>query len=142
MEKFLQYLEKEKTKLEKLTITTNIAVNDWYRDDGTLVSTKRNEGGFLDQVKGDFTVSEDKRATFKVDMLITNVATLDADEEKGYEEKVTLEGYVFNYRKELLPVNFRVKDPAAIKFFTKLDISKKKSSVYTSMGRYVISNRY
>ena len=58
-------------------------------------------------------------------MLITNVATLDADEEKGYDEKVTLEGYVFNYKRELLPVNFRVKDPAAINFFTKLDISKK-----------------
>jgi len=114
-----------KESATKMAVVSNIAVNDWYREDGTLVSGKRNEGGFINIIKGDFTKSEDERNTFKADMLITKVTELEANEEKGYEEKVTIDGYIFNYRNDILPVSFRVKNAAAIKYFNSLDISPK-----------------
>lgn len=121
-----------KESATKMAVITNIAVNDWYREDGTLVSGKRNEGGFINIIKGDFTKSEDERNTFKADMLITKVTELEANEEKGYEEKVTVDGYVFNYKNDILPVSFRVRDPKAIKYFNSLDISP-KNPIFTQV---------
>lgn len=121
-----------KESATKMAVVSNIAVNDWYREDGTLVSGKRNEGGFINIIKGDFTKSEDERNTFKADMLITKVTELEANEEKGYEEKVTIDGYIFNYRNDILPVSFRVKNAAAIKYFNSLDISP-KNPIFTQV---------
>lgn len=125
-------LDYGKESATKMAVVTNIAVNDWYREDGTLVSGKRNEGGFINIIKGDFTKSEDERNTFKADMLITKVTELEANEEKGYEEKVTVDGYIFNYRNDILPVSFRVRDPKAIKYFNGLDISP-KNPIFTQV---------
>ena len=54
-------------------------------------------------------------------MLITGVKHIDADEERGYPEKAIVKGAIFNFRNELLPVEFSTVHPGAISYFEGLD---------------------
>lgn len=68
----------------KLRIDSALNLNEFYSDRNgkeELVSTKRNEGGFVHMVD---VIAEDEktRNTFKCDMIITNVVRMMADEEK------------------------------------------------------------
>ena len=75
---------------------------------------------------------EDQRSTFDVDMIITNTTLMEADEEKGYEEKLKVKGCIFDYANNVLPVEFVAKAPAAITYFQNLDASP-KSPVFTNL---------
>ena len=91
----------------KVRIDTAIGLNEWYQDEKTLVSVKRNEGGFIHiLVNEDVDGDETRRSAFKTDMLIQSIFEQDADEERGLPSKVVVKGYIFNFRNQLLPVEF------------------------------------
>ena len=110
-------------------VDTALGVNDFYTDrngDETLVSAKMNNGGFVSILNDASRLSaEDKRNTFEVDMLITGTQMVEADEEKNIKEDyLKVKGYVFDFRKAILPVEFVVKSKGGIDYFESLDASK------------------
>lgn len=115
-------------KAGKVRVDSAIGLNDFYpQNSNDLVSQQRNEGGFIHQVQ-EFTATNDKtRATFDVDMVITNVRRVEADEERATPEKVLVKGCIFNFRNELLPVEFSVYEPeapaAALDYFENIGAS-------------------
>ena len=91
-----------------LRVDSAIGLNEFYTDRSgkeELVSVKRNEGGFV-HVTPAIEPDERKRNTFECDIVINHVIHVDADEEKGTPDKATVKGVIFNYRKELMPVEF------------------------------------
>lgn len=106
----------------KVKVDTSIALNDFYKDD-ELVSAKENNGGFVEIVST--LCDEAARNTFKVDMLIMSVKTTEPSEENHVEQPfVTVEGMIFNFKNDILPVSFRVDNPAGMKYFEDLGVSQ------------------
>ena len=107
-------------------IDTALAINDFYTSrngEETLVSAKRNEGGFVNIVNK--LSDESVRNTFEMDMLINGTRLVEADEEKKIEaDYLIVKGAVFNYREAILPVEFIVKNPSGIEYFESLDASQ------------------
>lgn len=118
-------------------IDSALDLNEWYDKDNNLVSVKRNEGGFLHQTN-DLTEDENQRATFEVDMVITNVKRVEADEDKGTPEKVVIRGVVFNFRNAILPMEFSVLHPGAMNYFESLEASS-KNPVFTRVKGMQVS---
>ena len=103
-------------------VDSAIGLNEFYSDRNgqeELISVKRNEGGFVHVVPS-VTADEKARNTFDCDIVITNVRHIDADDEKNTPEKAIVKGAIFNFRKELLPVEFSVINPRAIAYFEDL----------------------
>lgn len=99
----------------------SFALNDFYANDGTLVSQTMQEGGFISVVNGEF---EGERNKFELDCLITNVTHIEADEEKNIpEDYCTVRGAGFNFRNDILPMNFVIKNPKGMEYFEDLDAS-------------------
>lgn len=108
----------------KVKVDTNLGVNDFYAQDDTLVSVKVNEGGFV-TVLDEFTelAPEEQRNTFNVDMFINKVTRKEADPENNIpEDYVTVRGAVFNFRNDLLPVDFVIRNPSGMNYFETLDL--------------------
>ena len=122
-----------------LSIDSAIALNEFYSDrSGTeeLVSVKRNEGGFI-QVVNALNEDEGKRDTWKADMVITSTTLKEADEEKNIPEKLIVKGGIFNFRNELLPVEFSAINPLAIDYFSGLEASNKNPVFTCVWGRQI-----
>lgn len=122
-----------------LSIDSAIGLNEFYSDRNgqeELVSTKRNEGGFITVVS---TVNEDetKRNTFDVDMVITGTRMIEADAEKDLPEKLIVKGGIFDFRKSLLPVEFSVLNPNAISYFEGLGASQTEPVFTRLQGRQI-----
>ena len=115
----------------KVRIDTALALNDFYTNDHSLVSIKTNEGGFvtiINELSG-----ENERNTFSADMVITGVTRVEADEEKNIKEDyVTVKGAIFNFRGDLLPLEFIVKNAGGMKYFEDLGASNSEP-VYTKV---------
>ena len=123
----------------KLRIDSAIGLNDFYTNrngEETLVSAKRNEGGFVHTVAS-LAEDEKTRNTFKCDMLITKTKRIDADEEKKTPEKLEVSGYIFDFRNALLPVTFSALNPNAMDYFEGLDASSKNPTFTQVWGRQV-----
>ena len=126
-------------KAVKLRIDSAIGLNEFYSDRNgkeELVSVKRNEGGFIHVVNA---INEDEktRNTFEVDMIITNVSHVDANEERQTPEKSIVRGAIFNFRNDLMPIELSVLNPNAMNYFEGLDASA-KNPVFTKVkGRQV-----
>lgn len=123
----------------KFRIDSAIGLNEFYSDRSgkeELVSVKRNEGGFVHHVPA-LDEAEENRNTFDCDIVITQVVHVEADEEKKTPEKAIIKGAIFNFRKELLPVEFSVLNPRAIAYFEDLGATT-KSPVFTRIkGRQI-----
>jgi hypothetical protein len=121
-------------KAVKMRVDSALGLNEFYTDrNGTeeLVSAKRNEGGFVhttDALKEDNGVV---RNYFECDMVITNVSHVDADGERVMEDYANVRGAVFNFRKEILPMTFTVRNPQGMAYFEDLDTSE--APVYTKV---------
>ena len=128
-----------KDKAVKLRIDSALGLNEFYTERNNqeeLVSTKRNEGGFV-HVADSLAEDETIRNTFKCDMLITGVKEVEADEEKKLPAKAIVRGAIFDFRGALMPVEFSAINPNAIKYFVGLDASN-ASPVFTCVwGRQV-----
>ena len=118
----------------KVRIDTALALNDFYTNDDSLVSIKTNEGGFvtiINELSG-----ENERNTFSADMVITGVTRVEADEEKNInEDYVTVKGAIFNFRGDLLPLEFIVKNAGGMKYFEDLGASNSEPVYKKVWGR-------
>ena len=126
-------------KAVKVRIDCALNLNEFYNDQDQLVSAKRNEGGFIHVVEGPLAEKEEVRNTFKVDMVITNVTHIDADEERELPEKAIVKGCIFDFRGALLPVEFTAINPGAIAYFESLEASK-ANPVFTNLWGQQCSN--
>lgn len=132
-------MEHGKENAAKLRIDSAIGLNEFYTDrngEQTLVSAKRNEGGFM-HVVNDLNADENTRNTFEVDMIITGTRRQEADEERGLPEKVILKGAIFDFRKALLPVELSVLNPIAMDYFEGLEPTSKEPVFTKVKGRQV-----
>ena len=106
-------------------IDTALGVNDFYTSrngEETLVTAKRNEGGFVHTTNK--LCDPAARNTFEMDMLINGTRLVEADEERKIDaDYLVVKGAVFNFRNAILPVEFIVKNPSGIKYFEGLDAS-------------------
>ena len=133
------YMKDGADKAAKLRVDSAIGLNEFYSDrngKSELVSTKRNEGGFVHLTN---TLAEDEkvRNTFKCDMVITGVTHIDGDEEKKLPEKVIVKGAIFDFRKALLPVEFSATNPGAMAYYEGLGASNSEPVFTTVWGRQV-----
>lgn len=125
----------------KIKIDSAIGLNEFYTTNRAtgkeeLVSAKRNEGGFI-HVVADLDPDEKVRSTFDCDIIITKATRIEADEERQTPERVNLHGVIFDFRKNILPVDFTVLNPIAMDYFESLGISD-KSPVFTKVkGRQI-----
>lgn len=107
----------------KVSIDTAQALNDFVVDDDQFVSQQILSGGFVeivDKLKED----ETQRAKFKLDLVITNIKTVEADPDKFIDEDyLSIRGAAFTFRNELLPYEFIVRNPMGIKYFESLEVS-------------------
>lgn len=124
-------MESSPEEAAKIKIDSAFALNEWYDDSDALISTARNENGFI-HIVPQIDPEEKNRNTFQVDVLLTGTKMIEPDEERGITEHLELSGAVFNFRKELLPMTFKVFNPNAISYFEGLDISK-KTPVFTKI---------
>ncbi len=137
--KFGTIMENGKDNAVKLRIDSALALNEFYTTDRTtneevLVSTKRNEGGFV-HVTDQLEDKETERNTFKCDMLITGVSIKEADEERNLPEKAIVKGAIFDFRGALLPVEFSAINPGAISYFEGLDASNQNPTFTQVWGQ-------
>ena len=115
----------------KVRIDTAIALNDFYTQDDQLVSVKKNEGGFVTIVSE--LGPENERNTFTADMLITGVSRIEANPEKNIDnDYVVVKGAIFNFRNDLLPTEFFVKNEDGMKHFEDLGVTGAEP-VYTKV---------
>ena len=70
-------------------------------------------------------------------MIINCVTHVDADEERGLPEKVVVKGAIFNFRKDLMPVEFSATNPNAMRYFENLDASQREPVFTCVWGRQV-----
>jgi hypothetical protein len=120
-----------KDAAQKVRINTAIALNDFYNRNDELVSTKTNEGGFVTLVTE--LGKEDERNLFTADMVVTSVRTVEADPEKNIDKDYDIiKGAIFNFRNDLLPVEFTVKDSDGMSYFEGLGASNSEP-VYTKV---------
>ena len=136
---FGSYMKDGAEKAVKLRVDSALGLNEFYTERNgkeELVSAKRNEGGFVHKVE---TLDEDEkvRNTFKVDMLINNVTRTEADDERNIPEKVIVKGAIFDFRKNLLPVEFSATNPNAMNYFEGLGATQKEPIFTCVWGRQV-----
>lgn len=116
----------------KVKINTAIGLNEFYSQDDQLVSVKRNEGGFVSTVN-QLASNENERNTFSADMFITSTQMIEADPEKNIDEDYMLiKGAIFNFRKELLPIEFVLRNKKGIELFEKKEITN-ANPLYTNV---------
>ena len=135
VQKSKTWIEAGKENAFRVRADSAIALNDFYTQDDRQVSTKRIEGGFLSLVT-DGLVEEESRNTFQVDMLISNANHVDANPEKYIDnDYVDLNGYIFNFRNDIMPVNFSVTNPEGMKFFEDMEASPAQPVYLKVWGR-------
>ena len=118
------WVEDGQADATKVRIDTALGLNDFYLEDGTLVSQKVNEGGFVSIVNS---LNEDvaARSTWEADMVIMGITKVEADAEKNIPAPfVRVNGLVFDFRNAALPMEYVAEDPKAIAWFEKQDVSQ------------------
>ena len=125
------WLSDGKEGATKIRIDASLGLNDFYSQDGSLVSSKRNEGSFVSIVTN--LAPETERNTFKTDMVISAVTHVDADPEKNISADYTVvRGGIFDFRNAWLPLEYVVKNPAGMKYFESLEASN-SNPIYTQV---------
>ena len=104
----------------KVKCDTAFALNDFYAQDGSLVSQMLQEGGFISVINA----FDAERNKFEIDLLVTNVAHIEADEEKNIaKDYCTVRGAGFNFRNALLPMSFVIHNEKGMEYFESLEAS-------------------
>ena len=133
------YMQDGADKAAKLRVDSAIGLNEFYTDRNgkeELVSVKTNEGGFV-HTTNVLAEKETDRNTFKCDMVITQVTHIDADDERKTPEMAIIKGVVFNFRNEILPVEFTATNAGAMAYFEDLGATA-SNPVFTKVwGRQV-----
>lgn len=121
-----------------ISINSSIGLNEWYNKDNPeeLISYMVNDRGFIkfpNKIKED----EAERNTFDVDMLIKSAIRIEPDDENNTAEKMLIKGAVFNFAKELLPVEFVIYNTEAMDYFEGLDISSSNPQLMHIWGNQI-----
>ena len=119
-----------------LRIDSAIGLNEFYDRNDQFVSIKRNEGGFVHVTP---TIAEDERTrnTFDCDIIINNVTHIEGDEEKGTTDKAVVKGVIFNFRNDVMPVEFSATNPKAMDYFEGLGASNSNPIFTRIKGRQI-----
>ena len=119
-----------------LRIDSAIGLNEFYDRNDQFVSIKRNEGGFVHVTP---TIAEDERTrnTFDCDIIINNVTHVEGDEDKGTTDKAVVKGVIFNFRNDVMPVEFSAINPKAIDYFEGLGASNSNPIFTRIKGRQI-----
>ena len=119
-----------------LRIDSAIGLNEFYDRNDQFVSVKRNEGGFVHVTA---TIAEDERTrnTFDCDIIINNVTHVEGDEDKGTTDKAVVKGVIFNFRNDVMPVEFSAINPKAIDYFEGLGASNSNPIFTRIKGRQI-----
>lgn len=119
-----------------LRIDSAIGLNEFYDRNDQFVSIKRNEGGFVHVTP---TIAEDERTrnTFDCDIIINNVTHIEGDEEKGTTDKAVVKGVIFNFRNDIMPVEFSATNPKAMDYFEGLGASNSNPIFTRIKGRQI-----
>lgn len=131
-------MKDDEDKAIRVRVDSALGLNEFYTEDKTdnkeiFVSVKRNEGGFIHVIsENDMNADEKARNTFKCDMIITKFKRVEANEEKNIPEKGIIKGCVFNFRNEILPVEFSALTSAAMDYFEGLEPSE-SNPVFTQV---------
>ena len=129
----------------KVRADSAVALNEFYSNrngEEQLVSARRNEGGFIHIITDPLREDERDRATFETDMVITGTREIEANTERNLPAKLVVKGYIFDFRKALLPIEFSVINPEGMKYFARLDCGP-KSPVFTKVwGRQISQTSY
>lgn len=130
----------------KLRVDSAIGLNEFYSDRTgaeELVSVKRNEGGFV-HVTQSISENENQRSTFEADVVIVGVKEREAVEDNNGNvtspAKAIIDGRIFNFRKDMLPVTFSAINPKAIDYFVSLEASP-KNPVFTKVRGQIVSEQ-
>ena len=130
-----------KDAAQLVKVDTALALNEFYNSSNELVSAKRNEGGFVSLIK-ELPAEEKERNKFEVDMLVTNFTFVEKDEEKNINEDYgVLKGAIFNFRNELMPIDFIIKLPAGLKYFEELNLSNAEPLFTKLRGRIICETK-
>lgn len=123
----------------RVILSPTIALNDFFDKDDKPVAAKRAEGGFVTicTPKDVFNSDESKRSAFDVEMLITSVKMVDADEEKGYDAYAEVRGCVFDFRNAVLPVDFRIRDPKGMDYMLDLGATPAEPKALRLWGKII-----
>lgn len=124
-------------------IDTAVALNDFYTEkDGkeVLVSAKRAEGGFVHILNKIEHEEEESRNKFSVDAVLRGYKIVEKNEEKHIDEDyMILNGFIFNFRNAILPVDFVVRKSDGMKYFEHLDPSS-QNLIFTKLFGYINSS--
>lgn len=107
------------TDAGRVRIDGDIEVNDWVSRDGELISNKRVRGSFVHALNANEPIG-DAPATFECDMLAQSAVERESRDGSTYLE---VRGFAFNFRDDLVPVNFSVTSEGGRQFFENEDIS-------------------
>ena len=121
-------------------IDSAIGLNEFYTERNgkeEFVSAKRNEGGFIHLIPGIEEPNEKERSTFDCDIVITGCTRIEADVEKDLPEKMTIKGAIFDFGKNLLPVEFTVYNTNAMNYFEDAAPTAKEPLFTRVKGRQV-----
>ena len=110
------------TDAARVRVTGAIDVNDFYGRDGQLVSGKRVRGSFLHFLNANEVISSDKMSATSFEAEVLLQAATERESNDG-SEYVSLQGFAFNYRGDILPVTFSVQSEGGKQFFLNEDIS-------------------
>ena len=116
----------------KVRVDGDVEVNDFVTREGEMASPKRIRGSFVHQMTN--SIAENP-ATFDVDMLIA--AATEREVEDG-DDYMNLRGYVFNFRGDLLPVDFNIRSKGGMLYFGNQDISN-SSPLFTHIKGNIVS---
>ena len=119
-----------------LRIDSAVGLNEFYDRNDQFVSVKRNEGGFVHVTP---TIAEDERTrnTFDCDIIINNVTHVEGDEDKGTTDKAVVKGVIFNFRNDVMPVEFSAINPKAMDYFEGLGASNSNPIFTRIKGRQI-----
>lgn len=113
---------------------SSIALNEFINRDGELVSVKRFEGGIPTILSSN--IETEYVNEFDVDMLITNARMVEATSDNE-QDKVIIKGACFNFRNELLPIEFVVKDEKGINCITDFNVSNSNPLFIEVLGTQI-----
>ena len=119
--------KKENTKYTMLKKIATIVTEDWYSTKQDKAgSTVKVQSGFLKELTA-MPTDPAKINEFCTDVVFTGVKENAVDEERGIKEpSVALSGYVFNFRGEVSPVQFTLRDEQGMEYMLGLGISKRE----------------
>ena len=125
--------EKHGKEAQKVRISGELEVNDFYNRDDELVTTKRIRGGFIHTLPTNATIG--KAPKFTLECVLTGCKDKEVENADDY---VILSGYAFNFRNDLLPFEVNVFNEGGQNYFRGLDIDK-KNPVATKIWGEIIS---